>query len=319
MNIPAKTLALLLTYAFSLVGCGATSMPIGGSSPTESLNTLGGERPEFLNANGQNKELLYISNYYSSTVAVYSWPELHNNQNLGGFVNQIGLCVDKRGDVYVANTNANDIVEYRHGGAKPIHTLMDLPGYYPSSCAVDPATGDLAVTNLGYGDYGSKTANVLVFHHAKGTPKVYDISSIYYDYFCGYDNRSDLVVDGSSQSVVAFAILHPGKAKLEPLTLNVSFKYPGGIQWDGSHMAIGNQQDMIYQFDIKGNTGTEIGATTLQGANGVYGFFIAGGKVIAPELGAGEAEIYRYPSGGAPLTSITGLEQPEAAVVSVGN
>ena len=318
MNIPKRALVLLLTSTFLLVDCGAASMPVGGASSTKSLNALGSSHLDFLNG-GQSKDLLYISNYYSSTVTVDTWPHIHDSQTLGGFANQIGLCVDKSGDVYVANTNANDILEYKHGGTTPIRTLKDLTGYHPSSCAVDPATGDLAVTNLGYGGYGSKTANLLVFRHAKGTPAVYDISSIYYFYFCGYDNRSDLIVDGSSQSIVAFAVLHPGKAKLEPLTLNVGFKYPGGIQWDGSHMAIGDQQDMIYQFEIKGNKGTEVGATTMQGANGVYGFFITAGKVIAPELGANQAEIYRYPSGGAPLTSITGLQQPQAAVVSVSN
>ena len=276
--------------------------------------------PGFPKRYGQSKDLLYISNYYSSTVTVYSWPHIHNNQTLQGFVNQIGLCVDKSGDVYVANTNANDIVEYKHGGTKPIRTLKDLTGYYPSSCAVDPATGDLAVTNLGYGDYGSKTANVLVFRDAKGTPKVYDISTIYYDYFLvGMIIRATLLLMAAVSSVVAFAILHPGKAKLEPLALNVTFKYPGGIQWDGSHMAIGDQQSTIYQFDIKGDKGTKVGSTALEGANGVYEFFITGDKVIAPELGAGQAEVYSYPSGGAALTSITGLEQPEAAVVSSAN
>ena len=70
----------------------------------------------------------------------------------------------KKGNVFVANTNADDVLEYPHGGTKPSETLQDLPNYYPSSCAVDPVSGDLAVTNQAI----SGTGNVVIFRHATG-------------------------------------------------------------------------------------------------------------------------------------------------------
>lgn len=265
------------------------------------------------------KDLLYISSYTNSTVKTYGWPNAKHDQTLRGFVNQNGLCVDSEGDVFVANTNANNILEYAHGGTKPIAQLSDLPKYYPGSCAVNPVTGDLAVTNLGYGSYGSETANLVIYHRAKGEPKPYTISSIYYYYMCGYDDQGNLVADGSSRGgVVAFAILPRDGKSLQPLTLDETFKFPGGIQWDGKHWAIGDQQATIYQFDIKGTKGTMVGATTLNETDAIYEFFISGKRIIAPEYGTDKAQVFAYPAGGSAITTILGLHQPFGAVISHG-
>ena len=46
-----------------------------------------------------------------------------------------------------ANDGASQMVEYAHGGTSSIATLGD-PSEYPEGCAVDPATGNLAVANF---------------------------------------------------------------------------------------------------------------------------------------------------------------------------
>ncbi|HEX3457059.1 MAG TPA: hypothetical protein VHR97_03810 [Candidatus Baltobacteraceae bacterium] len=46
------------------------------------------------------------------------------------------MFVDKRRDLWVANTNAFNIVAFRRGAAVPYRTLND-PGYYPISVVVD--------------------------------------------------------------------------------------------------------------------------------------------------------------------------------------
>ena len=76
----------------------------------------------------------------------------HAGRQLSDSNSPYGECVDKAGDVFVAdfggNTGTPAILEYAHGGTKPIATLSD-PGYYPESCSIDPTTGNLAVTNDG--------------------------------------------------------------------------------------------------------------------------------------------------------------------------
>ena len=66
---------------------------------------------------------------------------------LTGFATPYGECVDEKGDVFILNFDGESIVEYAHGGTAPIATLND-PGEKPSGCSVNPATGDLAVTNF---------------------------------------------------------------------------------------------------------------------------------------------------------------------------
>jgi hypothetical protein len=267
----------------------------------------------------QSGDLLYISNYVSEAVKLYAWPKLTHINTLRGFTHQDGLCTDANGDVFVANTNANNILEYAHGGTRPIATLADLPKYYPNFCAVDPTTGDLAVTNFPYGPYASVTGNLVIYHHAKGTPKAYTSPSMYYYYLCGYDDNGNLVVDGSSsQAVVTLVTLRHGSSALKLLTLDQKLAFPGGVQWDGRHWAIGDQRANIYQFDIKGTKGMKVGTTVLNGADGVYGFYIANGKVVAPELGADEALVFAYPAGGSSTMTITNLHQPVGAVISRG-
>jgi hypothetical protein len=317
----------LARYALSIGAAAALLSGCGGSQPSVSAPgampqnrasaTHAGHGGSWMLPEAKSEDLLYISSYTNSTVKTYDWPNIKREQILRGFTNQNGLCVDGKGEVFVANTNAKNILKYAHGGSKPIATLMDLSGYSPASCAIDPLTGNLAVTNFPYGRYGSRTGNVVIFHHASGKPKAHVISNIYYYYLCGYDNRGDLVVDGSSGSgIVSFAILPHDKNALQSLTLDESFKYPGGIQWDGRHWAIGDQGATIYQFDIAGTKGTKVSSTTLNESDAVYEFFISGDRVIAPEYASDQAQIFKYPAGGNAITSIHGLHQPFGAVIS---
>ena len=99
--------------------------------------------------------LLYLSDYATSDVYVYSWPGLKVVGTLTGFANPQGECVDKSGNVWVTNSSASQLLEYAHGGTSPIASLA-TPNQYPASCSVNLRTGELAVgsiesTTLGQG------------------------------------------------------------------------------------------------------------------------------------------------------------------------
>lgn len=330
--IPVRSKTAALCFAVVLTaGCSsASSNGLGSSSGALPPTLQTAALPRALQTagpgpNAGGKDLLYITDYGTSNVKVYDWPSLRPVQTLNGFTNEDGLCVDANGNVFVANTNAKNIVEYAHGGSTPIATLADLPNYYPNSCAVDPVTGDLAVTNLAYGS-GSETANVVIFKHATGQPKPYVISTIYAYYTCGYDDRGNLVVDGLNlQGAPGFAILRHGSSHLQALTLNQSLQSAGGVQWDGKHWAIGDAYTKIYQFDISGTQGTKVGETTLDVTGTVPEFFISGDRVIAPEhisqrdRSGRRAEIFKYPAGGSAIGSIRDLNLPFGAAISHGS
>jgi hypothetical protein len=52
--------------------------------------------------------------------------------------------------VFITDTSTSQILEFAHGGTTPINTLSDYD-YQPVSCAVDPKSGNLAVTSGGLG------------------------------------------------------------------------------------------------------------------------------------------------------------------------
>src|SRR5579863_1388101 len=91
--------------------------------------------------------LLYVSDTVTGDVYVFSYPKGKLVQTLTGFADPAGECVDATGNVFVANTGSSNVLEYAHGGSSPIATLDDS-GYFRVGCAVDPVTGNLAVSNF---------------------------------------------------------------------------------------------------------------------------------------------------------------------------
>ncbi len=301
-----------------LAGCGApqlapSSQPLGTPAIHPDHN------PSWMSPDAKNHDLLYISDFGTDDVDVYSYPKGKLKGTLTGFAAPHGECVDAAGNVFVVNTGAYDILEYPHGGSTPIADLSDS-GWYPLSCSVDPKTGNLAVTNQ---SLGSDAGSVSIYKRAKGSPKLYTASNIFFYYFCGYDDKGNLYVDGNTNHTNAFefAELPAGGTTFKSITLGQSFQIPGGVQWDGKHVAVGDrrapssQGTEIYEFAISGSTGTEVGSTPLDGSSDVMQFWIQGPKVIGPNS-AGSVIFWRYPKGGAPRKSIGGLSAPAGATVS---
>jgi hypothetical protein len=266
-----------------------------------------------------SQDLLYISDTGTSDVYVYSYPSDKLVGTLKDFRDPGGECVDKNGNVFITNTGDDEILEFAHGGTSPIATLSD-PGYFPFGCSIDPTTGNLGVANTSASS-GSGPGNVVVYTHAKGKPKGdYTDPNINEMLLCGYDDKGNLFVDGftkGSGSGFAFAELRSGGTTLTNIELNQSIGSPGGVQWDGKHVAVGDEStNVVYQFNVSGKKGTRVGSTPLTGASEVVQFWIAGSKLIGPDAGAEDVGIWKYPAGGAALKTITGLYVPLGATLS---
>ncbi|MGA2759072.1 MAG: hypothetical protein ABSF08_01970 [Candidatus Cybelea sp.] len=308
--------ALTLCAAAVLAGCAIHQS--GGTLPVGVSGATAPGAQSWIDPQATSHDLLYISDTGTSEVYVYSYPSDKLVGTLKDFRDPGGECVDKNGNVFIANTGDEDILEYAHGGTKPIATLKD-PGYFPFGCSVDPTTGNLGVAN-NFASSGSGQGNVVIFTHARGKPKGgYTDPNINQMLLCGYDDKGNLFVDGLTKgSGFAFAELRSGSTTLTDITLNQSIANPGGVQWDGKHIAVGDQStNVVYQFDVSGKKGTKAGSTPLTGAAEVVQFWIAGSKLIGPDAGEGDAGIWTYPAGGAPLKTITGLYVPLGATLSV--
>ena len=138
----------------------------------------------------KGKNLIYISDLIAQVVDIYTYKGHQLVGTLTGFFNPEGLCVDAKGDVFVVNDTSDgvhQITEYAHGGTEPIANLINENGNV-NGCSVNTRNGDLAVTNF-WGPT-EKAGGVSIYRHASGTPAFYTSSSIYYYYFCGYDETA---------------------------------------------------------------------------------------------------------------------------------
>jgi hypothetical protein len=298
----------IATALAALAGCGG---PQTATTPSLQQNA-------WMLPAAKSEDLLYVSNVY--TITVYSYPKGKLVGTLEDFDKPYGECVDKNGNVYVTDSTFDKIYEYAHGGTKPLRTLKD-PGYVPYGCAVDPTTGDLAVGN--YSDASAREGNVVVYHKAKGSPKSYTGYSFYYYYYCGYDAKGNLYVDGFDRynENFEFGELPKGGDQITDIALPKTLSAPGGIEWDGQYVAVGDSANaVIYQFTFSGSKATLEGTTPLTGGGDPIGQFgIINSTVVAPNQFASGSNVlfFPYPAGGAATKTITdGVFYPFSAVIS---
>lgn len=322
----------LCAGALTLGGCVAPSLnstppfdsaPFGRSAQGDNVGAryARADKGSWMLPEAKRGDLLYISEYGGGVVDVFTFPRGKFVGQLGGFITPQGECRDKRGDVFIVNLNQNhgnpSIEEFAHGGTTPIESLNDS-GQEPYGCSVDTQTGNLAVAN--------ESGGVALYANAKGNPTLLADPDITLALWCGYDNRGNLFLDGlNSKIATEFDELPKGKSTFTKITLNQTVGFPGNIQWDGSHLTLGdalyqgNNTSAIYQLKISGSTGTILGTTKLAGSEEVFGSWIQGARVVGPEEGPSfdKVDYWSYPAGGNATKSLTkSFAGPFGAVVS---
>jgi hypothetical protein len=225
---------LLLASLIALSGCAASQLHAALPSAMPAAH-----RP--WTSNGLSKEdLIYVSNM-DNEVTVYT----ASNQKLVGvltdFTQPMGECVDGSGNIYITDYAAEQILEYAHGGGKPIKTFSDSP-YSPYTCAIDPTTGDLAVADNGN---SSQAGDIAIWPPGSSQPTRYTDPQILNFEAAAYDGSGTLLVSNgvSYGQQTAFAWLPRGGTRL----INVIVRGPkggvnwanlNGIAWDGQYFVL---------------------------------------------------------------------------------
>ena len=316
----------LATFMFS--GCGGA---LPSASQTFSQAGAHAKRTSWILPSAKKGSLMYISDEEESAVYVYTYPKgkLVGSLSVGSAA---GMCTDAKGDVWIASPSNNEVVEYAHGGTTPITTLA-LTNQVIVGCAFDPTSGALAVTSQCEDIRGDcvQPGSVFVYSDITKPAQQYSIPEVSTADFCGYDAKGNLFVDGyvDPSGPTILGELSKGSNAVESISLSRPIYTPGGIQWDGKHLAIGDVTagneitSAVYQFDVKGTKATAVGTTPLHGTNQVLQFWIQGSTLVAPNSSFGstpsDARLYKYPKGGSPTLVIDpgGFEEPIGSAVSL--
>lgn len=295
----SRTLAVCISAAM-WTGCGAQN----ALAPTTLLPAALSAGHSWMAPNANSGDLLYVTGGCGG-ICVFTYPGKRLVGQISDSNSPFGECVDKAGDVFVADfggeTGTAAILEYAHGGMNPIATLSD-PGYYPQACSIDPTTGNLAVANW--------NGPLAIYTGAKGDPAYYADPKAYFD-FCTYDDTGNLFIDGRYVGSGGYALVEMPKGSygFKSIKLDSAPSYPYDMQWAGKYLALADGGTVIYHVAISGGKGTVIGSTVLNGlvSGTEVQFWIQGGTILEP-YGTGdspdEVGFWRYPTGGKLRTHI---------------
>jgi hypothetical protein len=322
-----------IVVALTACNGGASQPPLGSAAaaPTSVAAEVTPARPDrgasWIAASPQtSRSLLYISDEGTFDVYVYSFPALKRVGTLTGFSQPQGECVDGSGDVWITNTQVHQILEFAHGSKNAMHILVDPTGY-PVGCAIDPTTGNLAVTN--FFDF-SGAGSVEVYRKARGTPTPYANPRAYYYYFAGYDHNGNLYVSGrTGTNSYILSVLPHGKASMATVSIvGGTIHFPGTVQWAGSSLVLGDQKcDRIksacfYTTHVSGNVARIVGTTRLTGSCDVVQAWIQNEQLAAGNYAdcggrtRSTTGIWPFPAGGKASKSVRGVNVPVAATIS---
>ena len=304
-----RTLGILIALAL-LAACGGGP---GGPPPMQSGQS------STVAPNARTGNLMYVADLNANDVFVFSYPGGVLKRTLTGFQAVHYECVDADGHVFIDDTGASKVLEYDRDGSKPIHTFK-TPNATPNSCAIDPTTGNLAIS---YNPLGDGPGAVDVYKHATGKPTTYSTPNVFRYYFIGYDNTGGLFIDGTDMHIAfEFAELPAGAKSTQAISLNFSVSLPGAIQWDGQYLAVGDQvciecASQIDRVTVSGSTATLVGTVPLTDSCDVLQYWIDKGRVLAADDCGSTLKYFSYPAGGTSLKTIGApLNQPVGVTVS---
>lgn len=263
-----------------------------------------------MSPDARHGSLLYVagSDLSSLVVYVFSYP---GGRPVGKIVHAVsGLCTDTKGDVFMTRSwySASRILEYAHGGTKPIAQLSD-PYTGVAGCAVDPSSGNLAVEH-------SEDGTTLVYAQARGKPKAFHNFLLAAKY-AAYDSNGNLFTFGAMRRVRVFELAKNAKT-FAAIRVAQRIDSTMGIQWLGKTMLLGDGDpysygvSIIYRFTVKDRKAIGDGETSV-GSSSVA-FFVHNNTIAASN--DYEVNIYPYPGGGSPISTIPNIDAANSLTVS---
>jgi hypothetical protein len=250
-------------------------------------------------------DLLFLGDSSNNVVRIFDYS--HGDKPVGQItMDPESMCADASGNVWIAGNYGGTIAlyEFAHDGSGPIAQLPEEGG---GDCSINPKSGDIAIIHSD-GQYGS--AYVDIYHDAQGTAEKISDPNIEDLYFDAYDNRGNLVIQGTNYQNDAYELeyaeLPASTHKIRGLTVpQVSYDYAGGLAWDGRYFVAGfDQMPATYQYELSKSSLVKKGEQSYSIRDaGFFGFTIHNQRLAAWAENAsgccnGVVAKFSYPAGG---------------------
>jgi hypothetical protein len=311
MLLKRASLYVFLAGTLTMAGCGGTRLAVmpGASAPSsvtpisDRASPADRDSGSWMLPEAKNEDLIYVSDYFRHKVFVLA---LYSGKLVGTFSYvklPSGLCSDRAGNVYVTRSTDGSkhgvVTEYPHGETTPIAQLKVPWG--ANSCAVDPATGDLAVS----GSRQRLPSIIAIYRPPFQRRPLRRIT----EWTMGthlalvFDDKSNLYFDTVSYSY-GKRIFKLSKRSNTPVIIQLTPREADfdPVAWHGNYLALGGG-DTIEHTRIAGKNGRVIQVTTLGGYHRTFSsqMWIDGSDVVEcywiNAMTQYQVGVWSYPSG----------------------
>jgi hypothetical protein len=283
--------AVACTAVVVLAGC---SNALQSQPPITQAPALGSQPATRAKPGPNHSNLLYVSSATSYYVAMYNF----KNGDVGSLYGVIpiaaagGMCTNKAGNVWITSGNGT-VVEFAHGSATPIRVLSGGPGV-PYACAVDPSSGNLAVSFDRPNTAGGTIGSVQIF--GKGN-KNKTIGGFAHAWFLTYDNKGNLFMDGSTCANGScssggppgiFELAKRGQSFQQLAVQGATLTQPTGIVWVNPTLLLadsenGSHEPVAYKVVVRASNATVVGTLPFSSAVAVGGLTVRAGLIVVPD------------------------------------
>lgn len=227
------------------------------------------------------KKLLYLSDGARGAVLVYNYDTGKQVGMLTGFNSPAGQCVDRKGDVWITDSEARSLVEYSHGATTPIRTLTTAGR--PTACAVAPNGSLAAAENPGFEDapnavdvWSARPNGAAVTNPADfALPNCASIAPP------GYDDHDNLYLECSIADLTNLYEIPIGARSARRVSFNRSIAIAGGVMWDGKYLTLADRD-----FHFRRSTALYRAAESASGA-----LALAGTTELTDACGGGSSDV----------------------------
>ncbi len=218
----------------ALAGCAGTATPQAPPPASPLLVPRAGWlAPEAKHCRSR----LYVSSYRLNYVDVYC-TKGHNQAPIGQITDGIktpeGAAVDRKGNLYITNTNTNSVTEYPRDGLHPSFTYSSGLSA-PAGVAVD-ARQNVYVTSL-------QPASLEIFPQGVNTASL-KIANLPYPIDVAVDAAGNVFVTTYTANFSNGEIFEYGPGSTQGTNLGIVTKVPGGIVLDKAHNIVTADQTL---------------------------------------------------------------------------